>query len=427
VTWLDARLDARLAVGNYTAAEVVDVILNAPRTRLVTLFFVLDKSCRQVPPSDEAQRRWLHEFTCLAAMKSLDISAWQGLQRRPVDEGGSHAHVVTVPTTSSLVAALGLSQLMGLQLAWGAQPAGRSMIDLSHAVTTTDPLNAVLTALADELDRLEGKSPHLAPDRVLTEDEIGSLLNAMDKRRAEETLASIFLRVPKDFAADNLATLLEGLSRALNITVASGGHEHDKSLVHRESEMTVASLKAKLDDIFSMLASFTGEGAPPRTARAAGAAPAATAPPRAPASPTEETHWDVFISHASEDKSDFVRPLVQGLEAVGLRVWFDAQEIQLGDSISGKINEGLKLSRFGVVVLSPDFLRKGKWVDAELNALLASDISSGTKRVLPVCKGLSISEAHRHYPLLADKLVIMADQGLPSVVAAILTATQPRR
>jgi TIR domain len=33
--------------------------------------------------------------------------------------------------------------------------------------------------------------------------------------------------------------------------------------------------------------------------------------------------WDVFISHASEDKDDFVRPLAHGLEEKGLKVWFD--------------------------------------------------------------------------------------------------------
>src|ERR1700730_13203073 len=33
--------------------------------------------------------------------------------------------------------------------------------------------------------------------------------------------------------------------------------------------------------------------------------------------------WDVFISHASEDKESFVRPLARALERTGLRVWYD--------------------------------------------------------------------------------------------------------
>jgi hypothetical protein len=32
---------------------------------------------------------------------------------------------------------------------------------------------------------------------------------------------------------------------------------------------------------------------------------------------------DLFIAHASEDKAEVVRPLVQSLASLGLRVWYD--------------------------------------------------------------------------------------------------------
>ena len=35
--------------------------------------------------------------------------------------------------------------------------------------------------------------------------------------------------------------------------------------------------------------------------------------------------WDIFIGHASEDKEDVVRPLVERLEQLELSVWFDEQ------------------------------------------------------------------------------------------------------
>ena len=41
--------------------------------------------------------------------------------------------------------------------------------------------------------------------------------------------------------------------------------------------------------------------------------------------------YDVFVSHASEDKSTFVEPLVQALRACGLTVWYDVKPIRLGD------------------------------------------------------------------------------------------------
>lgn len=35
--------------------------------------------------------------------------------------------------------------------------------------------------------------------------------------------------------------------------------------------------------------------------------------------------WDVFVSHASEDKEIFVRPLTQALDQLGVKVWYDAE------------------------------------------------------------------------------------------------------
>ena len=67
---------------------------------------------------------------------------------------------------------------------------------------------------------------------------------------------------------------------------------------------------------------------------------------------------DVFISHASEDKEAFVRPLAEILQQYGVDVWYDEYELKLGDSISASITKGLIECRFDLVVLSPAFLRK---------------------------------------------------------------------
>jgi hypothetical protein len=69
--------------------------------------------------------------------------------------------------------------------------------------------------------------------------------------------------------------------------------------------------------------------------------------------------YDVFISHASEDKDEVVRPLANALKAGGLNVWFDEFELKIGDSLRRKIDKGLANSRFGVVVLSRPFFGKG--------------------------------------------------------------------
>lgn len=60
-----------------------------------------------------------------------------------------------------------------------------------------------------------------------------------------------------------------------------------------------------------------------------------------------ETH-DVFISHASEDKDEFVRPLANALIQQGLNVWFDEMTLRIGDSLRQKIDKGLANSRVGL-------------------------------------------------------------------------------
>ena len=70
------------------------------------------------------------------------------------------------------------------------------------------------------------------------------------------------------------------------------------------------------------------------------------------------TSWDFFICHATEDKIDVVGPLAEMLRSRDFRVWYDRWEITIGDSLRRKIDEGLRESRYGIVILSPAFLRK---------------------------------------------------------------------
>jgi hypothetical protein len=56
--------------------------------------------------------------------------------------------------------------------------------------------------------------------------------------------------------------------------------------------------------------------------------------------------WDVFISHASEDGDTVARPLAAELVRRGLRVWIDAHQLSIGDSLRRSIDQGLSYSRF---------------------------------------------------------------------------------
>jgi hypothetical protein len=50
----------------------------------------------------------------------------------------------------------------------------------------------------------------------------------------------------------------------------------------------------------------------------------------------------LFISHASEDKEDFVRPLAETLQQLGVKVWYDEFTLKVGDSLRRKIDSGLE-------------------------------------------------------------------------------------
>ena len=82
--------------------------------------------------------------------------------------------------------------------------------------------------------------------------------------------------------------------------------------------------------------------------------------------------YDVFISHASEDKEEVVRPLAEKLMLRGIKVWLDEYELTLGDSLRRKIDHGLASSRFGLVILSKAFFSK-EWPQKELDSLVAKE------------------------------------------------------
>lgn len=129
--------------------------------------------------------------------------------------------------------------------------------------------------------------------------------------------------------------------------------------------------------------------------------------------------YDVFISHASEDKMNLAKPLYEALVAAGVAVWFDKSELKLGDGLRRKIDEGLARSRYGIVILSPSFLAK-QWPQNELGALMARETESGTKAILPIWHNLSAEELLRYSPMLADRLACRSSEEMSSIVEKIL-------
>lgn len=117
-------------------------------------------------------------------------------------------------------------------------------------------------------------------------------------------------------------------------------------------------------------------------------------------------------------------PLAESLRAQGVKVWYDRFELKLGDSLRRSIDEGLRLSRFGVVVLSPHFFAK-EWPQRELDALYQRLIREGRPLLLPVWYKLGAGEIAKYSPLLSDILAARWGEGLDTVVQQILAVLRP--
>lgn len=139
----------------------------------------------------------------------------------------------------------------------------------------------------------------------------------------------------------------------------------------------------------------------------------------------EDKEYDVFISHAGEDKDDLVRPLAHTLRERGLVVWYDEFELRIGDSLRRKIDKGLAASRFGVVVLSPSFFAKG-WPNYELDGLVTREVSGGTPLILPVWHHVTRADVIGYSPSLADKLArSTADVSIEALANEIAGVVRP--
>lgn len=101
--------------------------------------------------------------------------------------------------------------------------------------------------------------------------------------------------------------------------------------------------------------------------------------------------------------------------------------MRIGDSLRRKIDAGIAGSRFGVVVLSPAFLRKS-WPQYELDGLVTMQVS-GKQSMLSIWHQITHSEVCQASPSLADKFA--RDTGETSIddmaaeIAAVVKDSRP--
>ena len=152
----------------------------------------------------------------------------------------------------------------------------------------------------------------------------------------------------------------------------------------KKSKALLGSYQARIDDLQGQLR-------------------AAVTPITTPSCGEEQEEYDVFVSHAFEDKEEFVDDLVAEMRKLDLKVWYDSDKLKWGDSMREKIDRGLSKSKYGVVVLSPNYIAEQKyWTKAELNGLFQVETING-KTILPIWHNLTKKQVVEYSPIIADR------------------------
>jgi len=133
---------------------------------------------------------------------------------------------------------------------------------------------------------------------------------------------------------------------------------------------------------------------------------------------------DIFLSHATLDKRQYVEPLAEALCERDVTFWLDSAEIGWGDNITRKLNEGLRSSRYALVCLSAHFLER-PWPEQELSAVLSLQNTDGQRRLLPLILN-SREHVLQTYPLIAGMSYREWGNGPSDTADEIANLVKPR-
>lgn len=109
---------------------------------------------------------------------------------------------------------------------------------------------------------------------------------------------------------------------------------------------------------------------------------------------------DIFLCHAWDDRQGAAKDLYELLKAQGVKVWFSEEDIRLGVPFLREIDRGLAKSRIGIVLVTPNFLKRirGESIaDKELSVLLQQG------QIVPIMHGTDFDALRDVSPMLASR------------------------
>jgi hypothetical protein len=137
---------------------------------------------------------------------------------------------------------------------------------------------------------------------------------------------------------------------------------------------------------------------------------------------TTDYTYDVFISHAVEDKESIANELYKKLDKKGLKVWYSGSDLKVGDRLAESIHDNLDQCRFGVTILSPTYLSK-IWTLNEFFFFMKRDMD-GNKTILPVLYNITPEELAAKFTPMANIVAIRSDRGIDFVADKLFEEIQ---
>ncbi|WP_332392874.1 toll/interleukin-1 receptor domain-containing protein [Burkholderia ubonensis] len=123
---------------------------------------------------------------------------------------------------------------------------------------------------------------------------------------------------------------------------------------------------------------------------------------------------DCFLCHAWDDRQGAAKELYELLAAAGVKVWFSEKDLGLGVPMMRAIDKGLANSHVGLVLVTPNLLRRLPQegvADKELSALLAGN------RLVPIVHQTTYQELRNISPLLASRSGLDTSEDSMEVIA----------
>jgi hypothetical protein len=133
--------------------------------------------------------------------------------------------------------------------------------------------------------------------------------------------------------------------------------------------------------------------------------------------------YDLFISHAVEDKIPLVNELAARLEAQGIKVWYTGQELSIGDEVCNTLVAGMRQSRCGVIIFSRSYISK-MTSSAEFSTLLQYK-RNGKKVIIPVIFEVTSDELAAKHILPDSADAIYTTAARDDVVSQIVQQIGP--